>query len=92
MEPRSTLSLNALGAWVSGAFIIFTQIMVWMGTGAWPEWRVGDGWAMVGVSEPVVGLGPVQSIFHWIWCWPLVVGVFVFMAVVTAVAEFAKRA
>ena len=85
MEPRSSLTfLNTLGAWASGGSVLIAQATVWISTGAWPNWKFADGWALIGVTEPHLGPDAVRGVLHWIWSWPLVVGVFVCTAVASA--------
>ena len=90
MEPRSSLTL-VIGAWASAASVLVAQVTVWVRTGVWPPWRFGDGWALIGVSEPFAGAGPLRGVFHWVWTWPLVVGVFVCMAILSALLSPSRR-
>jgi hypothetical protein len=92
MEPRASLTLvNTLCAWASGASVLIAQAAVWLSTGVWPQWRLGDGWALIGISEPLIGPGPVGGIFQWVWSWPLGVGVFVLTAILAALIDPSRR-
>jgi|WetSurMetagenome_2_1015567.scaffolds.fasta_scaffold188714_2 hypothetical protein len=90
MEPRSSFALT-LCAWGSAASVLVIQATVWLSTGSWPQWRFGDGWALIGVPEPLSSSGPLRGIFHWVWSWPLVVGVFVCMAILSALISPSRR-
>jgi hypothetical protein len=87
---RSSLPLT-LCAWTSAGSILVIQIAIWFSTGVWPAWRFGDGWALIGVAEPLAQTGPLHGVFHWVWSWPLVVGVFVCMAILSALLSPSRR-